>query len=59
MTFLVDAQFPRKMVPWLTVEGCDALHTLDLPSGNQTTDKQIIEAAERGHWMQPSAGTGS
>jgi predicted nuclease of predicted toxin-antitoxin system len=47
MKFLVDAQLPRGMVGWLTAAGCDAVHTLDLPDGNRTTDDQINDLADR------------
>jgi predicted nuclease of predicted toxin-antitoxin system len=47
VNFLVDAQLPRKMVAWLTAAGCDAIHTLDLPDQNRTTDEQLIQAADR------------
>jgi predicted nuclease of predicted toxin-antitoxin system len=47
MNFLVDAQLPRRMTAWLTAQGCDARHTLDLPDGNRTTDEQINEVADR------------
>jgi predicted nuclease of predicted toxin-antitoxin system len=47
MKFLVDAQLPRRMTAWLTAAGCDALHTLDLPDANRTTDEQINDIAER------------
>ena len=46
MNFLVDAQLPRRMTAWLTAAGCDAMHTLDLPVGNRTTDEQINDSAE-------------
>jgi predicted nuclease of predicted toxin-antitoxin system len=42
MKFLVDAQLPRRFTVWLTAAGHDALHTLDLPLGNRTPDKEII-----------------
>jgi predicted nuclease of predicted toxin-antitoxin system len=45
--FLVDAQLPRSVVGWLTTAGRDAVHTLDLPHGNRTTDRQVIDAADR------------
>jgi predicted nuclease of predicted toxin-antitoxin system len=45
MKFLVDAQLPRRMTGWLSNAGCDAVHTLDLPNGNRSTDEQIIEFA--------------
>lgn len=41
MKFLVDAQLPRRAVAWLAAAGCDAVHTLDLPAGNRTTDQQL------------------
>lgn len=47
MKFLIDAQLPRRMANWLGTAGCDAIHTLDLPDGNRTTDEQIIECADR------------
>ena len=43
----MDAQMPRRMVRWLAAAGCDAVHTLDLPAGNRTTDAEICEFAER------------
>src|SRR5207302_8603359 len=47
MNFLVDAQLPRRMIAWLTAAGCDAVHTLDLPTGNRTTDEQINDVAAK------------
>ncbi|MCY2995256.1 MAG: DUF5615 family PIN-like protein [Planctomycetota bacterium] len=47
MKFLVDAHLPRRMTGWLSSEGCDAVHTLDLPDGNRTTDEQVIKCADR------------
>jgi predicted nuclease of predicted toxin-antitoxin system len=47
MKFLVDAQLPRRMKDWLTVAGCDAIHTMELPDANRTTDERIIEVADR------------
>jgi predicted nuclease of predicted toxin-antitoxin system len=47
MNFLVDAQLPRRMTAWLTAAGCNALHTLDLPHGNRTTDEQLNDVADR------------
>ncbi len=47
MKFLIDAQLPRRMVVWLTASGCDAVHTLDLPDGNRTTDEQVNDVADR------------
>jgi predicted nuclease of predicted toxin-antitoxin system len=47
MKFLVDAHLPRRMVRWLSDAGYDALHTLDLPNGNRTTDDQLSDWANR------------
>jgi hypothetical protein len=47
MKFLIDAQLPRRMVGWLGSAGCDAVHTLDLPDGNRTTDTQVIACADQ------------
>jgi predicted nuclease of predicted toxin-antitoxin system len=41
MKFLVDAQLPRHLAASLKWSGHDVLHTLDLPSGNRTSDWQI------------------
>ena len=41
MRFLVDAQLPRRLVDHLRQEGHDAIHTLDLPLGNQTPDTLV------------------
>ncbi len=46
MKFLVDAQLPRKMAEWLRIASCDAIHTLDLPQGNRTSDATIIAEAD-------------
>ena len=45
MKFLVDAQLPRKLCGVLAKHGHDAVHTLDLPSGNQSTDSSITRKA--------------
>ena len=47
MNFLVDAQLPRRMTAWLTVAGSNAIHTLELPDANRTTDEQINDVAVR------------
>lgn len=41
MKFLVDAHLPRRLALKLRAAGHDALHTLDLPRGNRTTDIEI------------------
>ena len=47
MRFLVDAQLPRRFCGWLNEAGHDAVHTLELPHGNRTTDNEILDVAER------------
>lgn len=47
MKFLVDAQLPRRLANWLNEAGHDALHTLDLPKKNLTSDSDLIARAVR------------
>lgn len=47
MRFLVDAQLPRRLVFRLRDAGHDALHTLDLPKGNRTSDTELNALATR------------
>ncbi|HEX8202594.1 MAG TPA: DUF5615 family PIN-like protein [Isosphaeraceae bacterium] len=47
MNFLIDAQLPRRMAAWLTAAGRDAVHALDLPDGNRTTDEQVNDVANQ------------
>ncbi len=47
MKFLVDAQLPRRLVQWLAAGGAEAIHTLDLPKGNRTTDRDVADIADR------------
>ena len=46
MKFLVDAQLPRRLARWLSAHGHDAIHTLDLPSGNRTSDPELCRIAD-------------
>jgi predicted nuclease of predicted toxin-antitoxin system len=47
MNFVVDAQLLRRLIPLLQQAGHDAVHTLDLPQGNRTSDAEINEIATR------------
>ena len=47
MKFLVDAQLPKRLAEWLNSVGSAAVHTLDLPEGNRTTDTQITSYADQ------------
>jgi predicted nuclease of predicted toxin-antitoxin system len=44
--FLVDAQLPARLARFLSSAGHDALHTMELPDGNRTTDGRIAELAD-------------
>src|SRR5262245_17472324 len=37
----------RQAAGWLAAVGCDAVHTLDLPDGNRTTDEQLLDVADQ------------
>ena len=45
MKFLVDAQLPRRLAHELCAAGHDAVHTLSLPKGNRTLDRDILSIA--------------
>ena len=47
MKFLIDAQLPRRMTAWLRNASHDAIHTLDLPDQNRTTDEDVIDCADQ------------
>ncbi len=47
MKFLIDAQLPRRLTYHLRAAGYDAVHTLDLPNANRTTDMEITAVAAR------------
>ena len=46
MKFLVDAQLPRRLALFISAAGYDALHTLDLPNANTTSDNEINALSE-------------
>ncbi len=41
MKFIVDAQLPKTLAFLLREKGFDAIHTTELPDGNDTTDVEI------------------
>lgn len=47
MNWLIDAQLPKKLASLLSDRGEDAVHTLDLPLGNATSDTAITDFADR------------
>jgi predicted nuclease of predicted toxin-antitoxin system len=44
--FIVDAHLPRRLAVHLRRSGHDAVHTLDLPDKNRTTDSEINRLAD-------------
>lgn len=46
MRFLIDAQLPARLARHLNDAGHDAIHTLDLPEQNRTTDAEISRVAD-------------
>lgn len=47
MKWLLDAQLPRRLAQVLAAAGHDAIHTLDLPRANRTTDSEMVALAAR------------
>ncbi len=41
MKFIVDAHLPKTLAYLLREKGFDAIHTTELPAGNDTTDDEI------------------
>ncbi len=41
MKWIVDAQLPKKLAAYVREQGDDAVHTLDMPNGNATSDEEI------------------
>lgn len=58
MKFLVDAQLPRRLATQLRRSGHEAIHTLDLPLGNRTTDLAISELSLTGHYVVVTKDSG-
>lgn len=46
MKFLIDAQLPARLAEFLNEAQHDAVHTLGLPDGNRSTDRQIAKRAD-------------
>ena len=49
MKFLVDAHLPRRLAYHFRALGHEAVHTLDLPSGNRTPDPELGDLSIRDH----------
>ncbi|MGH2873108.1 MAG: DUF5615 family PIN-like protein [Solirubrobacteraceae bacterium] len=46
MKFLIDAQLPVRLAQLLERAGHDTTHTTGMPSGNRSTDREIVEVAD-------------
>lgn len=46
MNFLIDANLPRRLVIVFHGRGHNAIHTLELPNRNSTTDPVLLQYAE-------------
>jgi len=51
MKFLFDAQLPRRLVRRFREAGFESIHTLDLPLGNSTPDKEITALSVREQYV--------
>ncbi|MDX6575561.1 MAG: hypothetical protein QOE96_1514 [Blastocatellia bacterium] len=51
MKFLIDAQLPRRLAVQFRQAGLEAIHTLDLPDGNRTTDRAISELSTKEQYI--------
>jgi predicted nuclease of predicted toxin-antitoxin system len=47
--FILDAQLPQRLKTLFGEFGFEAIHTLDLPNGNRTKDREIIRISEQEH----------
>lgn len=47
MNFLIDANLPRHLVKIFQDRGHDAVHTLDLPDGNLTSDTALLDYSDK------------
>jgi predicted nuclease of predicted toxin-antitoxin system len=51
MKFLIDAQLPRALTAHFRKAGLEAIHTLDLPDGNSTTDQTLNELSTKEQYI--------
>lgn len=54
---LIDAQLPHLMCEIFNSKGVDAIHVDDLPSGDESTDGEIITFADQNGYMVVSKDT--
>ncbi len=46
MKYLIDAQITFRLAKFLQLEGIDAIHVLQLPSKDKTSDHEIVRIAD-------------
>ncbi len=46
MKFLVDAHFPIRLARQLRQNGFEAMHTLEFPNQNRTSDEELMDFAD-------------
>jgi predicted nuclease of predicted toxin-antitoxin system len=46
MNFLIDANLPRRLVHLFRERGHQAIHTIELPGGNATTDSALLDYSD-------------
>lgn len=51
MKFLIDAHLPRKLTSVFINKDLKAIHTLDLPNANTTTDEDINQLSVSEKWI--------
>jgi predicted nuclease of predicted toxin-antitoxin system len=51
MRFLIDAHLPKKLAFFFRENGFDAIHTSELPKGNNTDDKEIVELSLKENYI--------
>ena len=49
--FLLDAQLPRQLKALFAEFGFETIHTLDLPNGNRTPDREIVRLCHEEQWI--------
>jgi len=47
MKFFADAQLPKKLCKWISVQGYDCKHAMSLPNREFTSDLEITEIATK------------
>jgi predicted nuclease of predicted toxin-antitoxin system len=58
MKFLVDAQLPRRLAAQFRQAGIEAIHTLDLPDANRTSDRIINELSIKEQYVVVTKDSG-